>query len=143
MWPCCSYNQTWCSRSFASRKGNRRCAARVKNHRTVELINGGRVKSVLCEGRRLPTYWSIGVEIFLLNLTETVKTWLLKITHIFSPSFLQESAKRYALGCVNYLPPAARGSQEAGFTQPRAHLIADPCKCVLLRTDYCVDRNQF
>ena len=23
--------------------------------------------------------------------------------------------------------PAARGSQEAGFTQPRAHLLADPC----------------
>ena len=25
-------------------------------------------------------------------------------------------------------PPAARGSQEAGFTQPKAHLLADPCK---------------
>ena len=24
-------------------------------------------------------------------------------------------------------PPAARGSQEAGFTQPRAHLLPDPC----------------
>ena len=23
--------------------------------------------------------------------------------------------------------PAARGSQEAGFTQPRANLLADPC----------------
>ena len=32
----------------------------------------------------------------------------------------------WVLGCVN-LPLAARGSQEAGFTQPRAHLIADPC----------------
>ena len=26
------------------------------------------------------------------------------------------------------LTPAARGSQEAGFTQPKAHLLADPCK---------------
>ena len=32
----------------------------------------------------------------------------------------------YSLGCVNS-PPAARGSQEAGITQPRAHLLADPC----------------
>ena len=30
------------------------------------------------------------------------------------------------LGSVN-LRPAARGSQEAGFTQPRAHLLADSC----------------
>ena len=39
---------------------------------------------------------------------------------------IQGSAKRRALGCVNSLP-AARGGQEAGFTQPRAHLLADPC----------------
>ena len=32
----------------------------------------------------------------------------------------------WALGCVNP-PPAARGSQEAGFTKPRAHLVADSC----------------
>ena len=38
---------------------------------------------------------------------------------------VQGSAKRWALGCVN-LRPVARGSQEAGFTQPRAHLIASP-----------------
>ena len=25
--------------------------------------------------------------------------------------------------------PAARGSQEAGFTQPRAHSFAQPCTC--------------
>ena len=25
------------------------------------------------------------------------------------------------------LPPAARGSQDAGFTQPRDHIIANPC----------------
>ena len=31
---------------------------------------------------------------------------------------------RWALGCVNS-PPAARGSQEAGFTQPMD--LADPC----------------
>ena len=40
---------------------------------------------------------------------------------------LQGSAKRWALGCVN-MPPVARGSQEARFTQPRAHLLADPCR---------------
>ena len=28
-------------------------------------------------------------------------------------------------------PPAARGSQEAGFTQPRVHLLADPCIVVV------------
>ena len=39
---------------------------------------------------------------------------------------LQGSAKRWALGCVNS-SPAARGSQEAVFTQPRAHLLAYPC----------------
>ena len=27
-------------------------------------------------------------------------------------------------------PPAARGSREAGFMQPRAHLLADPCMLV-------------
>ena len=36
------------------------------------------------------------------------------------------SAEKYALGCVNS-PSVARGSQEAGFTQPRVHLLADPC----------------
>ena len=41
--------------------------------------------------------------------------------------YVQGSAKRWALGCVNS-PPTVRGSQEAGFTQPRAHLIADPCR---------------
>ena len=39
---------------------------------------------------------------------------------------VQGSAKRWALGCVNS-PSAARVSQEAGFTQPRAHLLADSC----------------
>ena len=33
---------------------------------------------------------------------------------------------RWSLGCVNSLP-AARGSQEAGFTQPRVHSFAQPC----------------
>ena len=40
---------------------------------------------------------------------------------------VQRSAKRWALGCVNS-PSAARGSEEAGFTQPRPHLLADPCR---------------
>ena len=39
---------------------------------------------------------------------------------------IQGSVKRFALGCVNS-PPSARGSQESGFTQPKAHLLADPC----------------
>ena len=34
------------------------------------------------------------------------------------------SVTRWALGCVNSCP-AARGTQEAGFTQPRAHLLAE------------------
>ena len=42
------------------------------------------------------------------------------------PYSVQGSSKRWALGCVNS-PPAARGSQEAGITQPRAHLLADSC----------------
>ena len=44
-------------------------------------------------------------------------------------SNVQGSAKMWVLGCVN-LPPADmdRGSQEAGFTQSRAHLLADPCR---------------
>ena len=33
-----------------------------------------------------------------------------------------------ALGCVNS-HPAARGSQKAGFTQPRVHSLAHPCTC--------------
>ena len=40
---------------------------------------------------------------------------------------LQSWAKERALGCVNSTP-AARGSQEAGFTQPRAHSFPQPCK---------------
>ena len=39
---------------------------------------------------------------------------------------LQGWAKEWALGCVNS-PPAAGGSDEAGFTQPRAHFFAQPC----------------
>ena len=46
-----------------------------------------------------------------------------------STRVVQGSAIRWALGCVN-LPPAARGSLEAGITQPRAQLLADPsCTC--------------
>ena len=51
-------------------------------------------------------------------------------------------AIRWALGCV-ISRPAARGSKEAGFTQPRAHLIAHLCKfnvlgSLWLATSYCV-----
>ena len=38
---------------------------------------------------------------------------------------------RWALGCV-ISRPAARGSKEAGFMQPRAHLIAHLCKMTLV-----------
>ena len=39
---------------------------------------------------------------------------------------LQGWAKEWSLGCVNSLP-AARRSQEAGFTQPRDHSLAQAC----------------
>ena len=39
---------------------------------------------------------------------------------------IQNWAKEWALGFVNS-PPAAGGSQEAGFPQPRAHSFAQPC----------------
>ena len=39
---------------------------------------------------------------------------------------VQRWAKEWALGCVNS-PPAAGGSQETGFTQPRDHSFAQPC----------------
>ena len=39
---------------------------------------------------------------------------------------IQGLAKRWALGYSNS-PPAARRSQEAGFTQPRYHLLANTC----------------
>ena len=40
---------------------------------------------------------------------------------------LQSWAKEWSLGCVN-LHPTARGSQEAGFTQPRDRSFAQPCR---------------
>ena len=43
---------------------------------------------------------------------------------------VQSWAIRWALGCVNSRP-AAGGSQEAGFTQLRAHLIAQLCTIIL------------
>ena len=39
---------------------------------------------------------------------------------------IQGWTKEWALGCVNSCL-AARGSQEAGFTQPRDHSFAQPC----------------
>ena len=46
--------------------------------------------------------------------------WLLYLVAVQSWAF------RWALGCVR-APSAATGSQEAGFTQPRAHLKAHLC----------------
>ena len=40
---------------------------------------------------------------------------------------IQGWAKEWSLDCVNS-PPATRGSQEVGFTQPREHSFAQPCK---------------
>ena len=68
-----------------------------------------------------------------------------RITHLDENemnSVVQGSAKRRALGCVNS-PPAARGSQEAGFTQPRDHLLADPCTTeFILFSSKCVIRKK-
>ena len=52
------------------------------------------------------------------------------VVQSISPS-VRGSAKRWDLGCVNS-PPTARGSQEAGFTQPRVHLLADPCTMYII-----------
>ena len=55
--------------------------------------------------------------------------------NVASNKVVQGSAKRWSLGCVN-LPPAARGTQEAGFTQPRAGLLADPMVARWLQPDF-------
>ena len=44
---------------------------------------------------------------------------------IIGDFYIQGSAKSWPFGCVNSRP-ATGGSQEAGFTQPREHLIVDP-----------------
>ena len=47
-------------------------------------------------------------------------------TRCVSECVIQGWAKELFLGCVNS-PPAARGSQEAGFTQPRDHYFTQLC----------------
>ena len=49
---------------------------------------------------------------------------------ILSGTVVQKWAKRSVVGCVNS-HPAARGSREAGFTQPRAHLLVQLCTVFL------------
>ena len=44
---------------------------------------------------------------------------------------LQGRAKEWSLGCVNSCP-VARGSQVAGFTQPRDHSFAQPCTYMII-----------
>ena len=44
----------------------------------------------------------------------------------FSRAMYRDGSISWALGCVNSRL-VARGSQEAGFTQPRAHLTAHLC----------------
>ena len=51
---------------------------------------------------------------------------LFYIEHLIYLNHIQDWAKEWSLGCVN-LCPAARGSQKAGFTQPRDHSFAQPC----------------
>ena len=46
------------------------------------------------------------------------------------------------LGCVNS-HPAARGSQEAGFTQPRYHTLAEPCKPTLMGLHTQVSHSKY
>ena len=62
----------------------------------------------------------ITAEIFTHFLTQKL------YTAEYNSLSLQRWAKEWALGCVNS-PIAAGGSQEAGFTQPRAHSFAQPC----------------
>ena len=52
--------------------------------------------------------------------------------------YIQGWAKEWSLGCVNS-PPAARESQEAGFTQPRVHFLAHPCMVWSQRLECYVD----
>ena len=56
--------------------------------------------------------------------------------------FVQGSAKRWDLGCVNSLPVAG-GSQETGFTQPRDHLLADPCRSQIETVTSDVEAKEF
>ena len=55
--------------------------------------------------------------IHTLNLVGLILLYCVAHKHVN----IQGSAKRWALGWVNSAP-MARGSQEAGFTQPSAHL---------------------
>ena len=48
---------------------------------------------------------------------------------------MQDSAKEWFLGCVNSIP-VARGSQEAGFTQPRDPSFAQPCTDRTVELDF-------
>ena len=41
-------------------------------------------------------------------------------------TYVQSLAIKWSLGCVNSFP-AARGSYEVGFMQPRDHLVAHLC----------------
>ena len=47
-------------------------------------------------------------------------------THGCNQHYREGPAKEWSLGRVN-LRPTARGSPEAGFTQPRDHSLAEPC----------------
>ena len=49
----------------------------------------------------------------------------LQYINVYLSTYLTLLNYRWVLGCVNLLP-AARGSQEGGFTLARAHLLADP-----------------
>ena len=71
--------------------------------------------------------------------------YLIKLTllfHIGLLTVLQGSAKECSLGCVNSRP-AARGSLEARFTQPRDHSSAEPCKSTLMGLHTQVSHSKY
>ena len=53
----------------------------------------------------------------------SVSRLLLRMVRSFATCFVQSRAKEWSLCCVNS-PPVARGSQEAGFTQPTDQSLA-------------------
>ena len=84
--------------------------------------------------RKPPT--ELGLERFKLSKTAMAKplsVHLMAYTYYecyplerFGMESVESTAIRWALGCVNSRL-AARGSQEAGFTQPKPRIIAHLC----------------
>ena len=60
---------------------------------------------------------------------------------LFAGLCIQDWAKEWSLGCVNSRP-AARGSEEAGFTQPRVHFLAQTCTYITGAQCICIDKSR-